>query len=335
MARGEAAAALGLAPTEAYRWRVVGLLNSLGLDGEAKAVRTCGRWRTAYRCGWTGNLLSRQARCGRQVCPDCGQPGGDAHRRRVSRAMGRVGWFRQGAYLVLTVPPELRPALLDREALNRAIKAAGALVEAELAPAWGAMVSVHYFGDRRRLRYAPTVEVVLPGPWRTLRRATLHRLRVAWREALARAARRPAGRLPVVHYSYRPSPEKWRHTIRYVLRPTVSAPRWIDLEGADRETARAVAKLTRRAHQTRYYGALGHRRWPTTRAQLEALHQRPPEWWRWNGAPDGPEGCPCCGWPRAFEYVGCLPLDCAGPTTQTPDGWTVHERAPPSAWDAA
>ena len=67
-----------------------------------------------------GHLYGISAICGREWCTRCGGHRGRAHNRRIGQYLAMIQEWGSGAYAVLTIPPELRPAFADLKLLSKA-----------------------------------------------------------------------------------------------------------------------------------------------------------------------------------------------------------------------
>ena len=65
-----------------------------------------------------GHFYAKALVCGKEWCPDCGQDNSIIHKRRQARWWGKVMQMKKVGYLVLTIPRELRPTFMQKEALQ-------------------------------------------------------------------------------------------------------------------------------------------------------------------------------------------------------------------------
>lgn len=85
---------------------------------ELAAVKDCGNGILRGTCD-NGHEWGKVTRCGREWCPNCGQLGSDAHRRRYSRIMDKLIRMRAAGMFVIQWPKVSRTKLRSAKVLRK------------------------------------------------------------------------------------------------------------------------------------------------------------------------------------------------------------------------
>ena len=270
---------------------IVGWLNEGGYEKEAKGVAVCGGTIKAVelRCH-DDHRYAKQISCGRQYCPRCGEKDSIVHQRRYSRVWDRLMWAPALGKVILTVPEELRDDFKSKDMLSKLHRAGWACVEEALGQELsidGGMTTVHLFGDERGNsvgksdKFHPHINVTFPlcpgvdlvdeedkiikdvaRRSLTVNKETLNALRDKWFDMLEELTGKVIsltedGReRKNAHYAFRVTEAQKAHWLKYVLRSTVGAERFLRLDNNMREFV--VASMAG-FHNVRWYGKLSNR----------------------------------------------------------------------------
>ena len=278
---------------------IVSWLNEYGHEKDAKGIAVCGSRTNAVdiRCNF-GHRYAKQISCGRQYCPRCGEIGSVIHQRRYSRSWDRLMWAPALGTVILTVPEELRDDFKDIDMLGKLHKLGykcveevldGAVTENGKLTVDGAMTTVHLFGDKSD-KFHPHVNILFPlcpdveelmdeNGWvskeakkaMTVTKETLKALREHWYNMLEELTGKTISRTEDGHkranarYDYKVQETKKAFRLRYMLRPTVGAERFLRLDDSMKDI---IATSLTGFHNVRWYGRLSNR---TYRNYLENI----------------------------------------------------------------
>ena len=165
------------------------------------------------RC-FNGHHFAKAILCGKEFCVDCGKNWSWIHQRRHYRWLPKVKSMRTVGYLVVTIPPEARSFILDKQRLSdfrryciRLLKREG--FERGLAR-W------HWCGEDG-YNWHPHLNFLFPGAW--MSREKLAELRNKICAKLSSMSKKPL-KTVVVNYSYSDQVHKKKHWCKYVTRST-------------------------------------------------------------------------------------------------------------------
>jgi hypothetical protein len=268
---------------------IVGWLNEHGHENEAQALAVCGGKTNAVdlRCH-AEHRYAKQIFCGRQYCPRCGEKESVIHQQRYSRTWDRLMYAPALGKVVLTVPEELRDDFKSSDMLGKLHRSGWDCVREVLGRELnidGAMTTIHLFGDRKNKdKFHPHVNVTFPicpsvdlvdDNGKIIKEAvkgalmvgkeTLKALRDKWYDMLEKLTGKTIsltedgrGRKNA-HYGFRITDAQKAHWIKYVLRPTVGAERFLKQDDGLREfIVTALAGF----RNVRWYGRLSNRTFP-------------------------------------------------------------------------
>jgi hypothetical protein len=253
---------------------IVGWLNEHGHDKEAQGIAVCGGQTNAVdlRCH-AEHRYAKQIFCGRQYCPRCGEVESVIHQRRYSRSWDRLMWAPALGKVVLTVPEELRNDFKDIDMLGKLHKFGWECVKETLGRELnidGAMTTVHFFGDKDKNegkdidKFHPHVNITFPlcsDEALVVSEETLKALRNKWYDMLEELTGKKIsltedGReRKNAHYGFKVSDAQKAQWVKYVLRPTVGAERFLRLDDDLKEFIVTLVGF----HNVRWYGKLSNR----------------------------------------------------------------------------
>lgn len=184
----------------------------------------CARWALVGECE-SGHQFFKKLYCNREWCPYCGADNSPVHRRRKSRWLPKVQTMDSMGYFVIEWPIASRDQLRTRRALEEAGKTVKAVFKRSLGYDRG-LRRWHFFGDKNPevLGYNPHLNILVPG--RYLGKGELNRIKGILRKRLHEPKL-------IVHYSYRQTPGRMLHALKYVTRATFRNRDW-DNELADK-----------------------------------------------------------------------------------------------------
>lgn len=203
------------------------------IERRIEAHYKCARVWARTECeGMGGHRIAKRLHCGRRGCTiegGCGAlhqeaEGSEETRlgpilaRMCSRAIKKLEWAAYLAYVVLTVPLELRWMTRTREGRKDLDDLTNEVTRILYPHAPGVMTSIHDYGDKSEL-YHPHGNGIAPLPPNTPWKWTEAGMKIA-KEHVAQRWGIPAHRV-VIHAVFKQPNERW-HTLRYVLRDTVA-----------------------------------------------------------------------------------------------------------------
>lgn len=268
---------------------MVGWLNEHGHDKEAQAVAVCGSKTNAVdiRCR-AEHRFAKQIFCGRQYCPRCGGKESVIHQQRYSRSWDRLMWAPALGKIVLTVPEELRDNFKSSDMLGKLHRLGWKCVQevwgrdivkgdGELEKGIdidGSMTAAHLFGDEdekgdRFDKFHPHVNVTFPLETKSVLALIvsverLEALRSKWYDMLEvltgkKISLTEDGRKREnAWYGFSTTDADKAHWLKYVLRPTVGAERFLRLDDDLKEFVTSLVGF----HNVRWYGKLSNRMFP-------------------------------------------------------------------------
>lgn len=273
---------------------MVGWLNEHGHDGEAQAVAVCGAKTNAVdlRCP-AEHRYAKQIFCGRQYCFRCGEKDSVIHQQRYSRSWDRLMWSPALGKIILTVPDELRDDFKNADMLGKLhrlgwecakevwgrdiiVKGDGKDGEIEKGiDIAGSMTAVHLFGDEDKKadrfdKFHPHVNVTFPLETKSVLALIvsverLKALRSKWYDMLETLTGKKISLMEDgckrenAWYGFSTTDAYKAHWVKYALRPTVGAERFLKLDDDLREFI--VTSLVG-FHNVRWYGKLSNRTFP-------------------------------------------------------------------------
>jgi len=269
--------------------RIVGWLNERGYEKEAKGIAVCGGTVKAVelRCH-DNHRYARQIFCGRQYCPRCGEKDSLIHQRRYSRVWDKLMWAPALGKVVLTIPEELRDDFKSKKMLGKLHRLGWECVKEVLGQELdidGGMTTVHLFGDAegqnggKSDKFHPHVNITFPlcsdaglvdedgrvtkeSVRMLVSKEALKALRDKWFDVLEKltgktiSLTKDGRERKNAHYGFRVTEAQKAHWLKYVLRPTVGAKRFLRLDDDLREFV--VSSLVG-FHNVRWYGKLSNR----------------------------------------------------------------------------
>lgn len=248
--------------------KIVGWLNEHEHGKEAGTLVVCGAKTNAVdlRC-LAEHRYAKQIFCGRQYCTRCGEEESVIHQRRYSRSWDRLMWAPALGEVVLTVPEELRDNFESADMLGKLHRLGWTCVRETLGQELnidGGMTTVHLFGDKSD-KFHPHVNIIFPlcsDEALTVSRETLEALRDKWYDMLEELTGKTIsltddGReRKNAYYGFKITEAQKAHLVKYMLRPTVGAERFLRLDDDLKEFV--VTSLVG-FHNVRWYGKLANR----------------------------------------------------------------------------
>lgn len=177
--------------------------------------RRCGSWALVGVCEH-GHQYARELLCGRDWCPTCGKENSKAHQRRKASWFPRVVQWTSWAYVVLTIPPEVRDEYRTQEALGKLGIAAKRMMQRHGFER--GLRRWHWFGDRSKV-YHPHLNILAVGGWLT--KEKLEGLKASWGRILKVDPDRVNLRVRICD-----TPGKILHRVKYITRATFLDWRW-------------------------------------------------------------------------------------------------------------
>jgi hypothetical protein len=269
---------------------MVGWLNEHGHDKEAQAVAVCGGKTNAVdlRCP-AEHRYAKQIFCGRQYCFRCGEENSVIHQQRYSRSWDRLMWAPALGKIVLTVPEELRDDFKNADMLGKLHRLGWKCVK----EVWerdivkgdeeiekginldGSMTAVHLFGDEdekadRFDKFHPHVNVTFPLEAKSVLALMvsverLETLRSRWYDMLETLTGKKISltedgrKRENAWYGFSITDAHKAHWLKYALRPTVGAERFLKLGDDLREF---IVMSLAGFRNVRWYGRLSNRLFP-------------------------------------------------------------------------
>ncbi len=163
-----------------------------------------------------GHEYARELLCGRDWCPTCGQDDSKVHQRRKADWFPRVVQAESWAYIVLTIPPEVRDRYRTQEALGKLGTAAKRMMQRHGFER--GLRRWHFFGDRSKV-YNPHLNLLTPSGWLT--KDQIEGLKDSWANILQIDRSRVNLKVRICD-----TPRKILHRVRYITRATFKEWRW-------------------------------------------------------------------------------------------------------------
>lgn len=171
------------------------------------------KWFVPGECE-NGHRYGKEIFCGKEWCSVCGEDGSKAHNRRFVRWLPKIQHFKSMGYFVFTIPEALRCEFTAKKSLTRL----GHQVQ-ELLKTCGYFRGLrrwHFFGDKST-KWHPHLNVLVDGTFIAP-------------DKLAKIKADYAALLGVdmadVNYSYRRTPGRMVHTLKYITRATFRDWQW-------------------------------------------------------------------------------------------------------------
>lgn len=220
----------------------------------------------------TNSKYVKQIECRKQWCPVCGGKGGNVHSSRMHSLLSRINPelynLRQ---FVFTIPQSLRHAVSNREGLNYLIKSTKQTIEKFFGePVFDALGHVkkyklnkgvisylHVFGETAGI-FKPHINIHIIEEKNVILKLSpsiLESIKKYWLKKLKKLD----GSLDVadVHYSFRNTPKRVGHALKYMCRPWSAA----DLDSAPENIQKMLVMDMTGFQYLRYWGALSNCRY--------------------------------------------------------------------------
>ena len=178
-----------------------------------------------YRCSpglitgeTSGKYFFKMVTCGRDWCPDCGRIHSQTHSRRIIKNIPRVKQILEKSalnYLIITIPPQLRPNFNSKEALNdfrtywrRKLKREGFT---------RGIMRYHWAGEDG-YKFHPHLNILMPGGFLKPKILAKWRAELAvWFSQYCGTANLPKSN---IYTAYTTNEDKAKHWVSYVTRGT-------------------------------------------------------------------------------------------------------------------
>lgn len=191
--------------------------------------------------------------CKNEFCPICGQKDSQLHKKRMSRAADRLLWSPGLGYLVFTIPAAISEKFPNKEQINRLSEWAFSIANL-IFDAPGAMLRTHLMGDEPgKLHIHFNVLFPILSDTGIKEKNDLLNMRRLWATVLNEEFGLNL-KTSVVSYNFQYSEGKKLHKIKYVLRPVITADRFLTLD--DEKRCRIVD--LKGWHNTRWFGKLAN-----------------------------------------------------------------------------
>jgi len=194
-------------------------------------------------------------RCKNELCPVCGSKNSSVHKRRVGRALIRLLWNGLLGSFVFTLPAEISEARPSKDKINKLTKKAWQIVKKEFETP-GGLSRVHLMGDKpEKLRIHinflfPLLNADNRG---MVPKEKIETVRNLWTATLNKSFNLDL-KESNFKYGFADVPGKKVNKIKYVLRPIVTAQKFLTLSDDDRHYVLSL----RKGHNTRWYGNLSN-----------------------------------------------------------------------------
>jgi hypothetical protein len=193
--------------------------------------------------------------CQNEICPSCGNKNSFLHLKRVRRAAARLLWNGLLGYFVFTIPAEISESRPDREIINKLTKKAWDIVKKNFDTP-GGLSRIHMIGEKPGKLHIH-INFLFPllneGNRGMISKDKIKHIRDLWTDTL-KAIFKIDLRESNFKYSFADKPGKKIHKIKYVLRPIVTAEKFLTLSDEDRHYILSL----RKRHNTRWYGDLSN-----------------------------------------------------------------------------
>jgi len=209
--------------------------NYLVSEKKSQTWQPCTRNFITGKCG-SGHIFAKQLVCGKEYCPDCGNEESITHNRRISRWWNKIFSFKTVGYLVVTVPSEFLDFFKNRKNLSE-FKKYSIITMKELGFKQG-LFRFHWYGDCKLCEgkgcdeckgtgagnvWRPHINILVEQGYlkEEIFKNFTDSLKSYFRcffESIT-GEPMPEGK-DNVFYSYRSTPEKICHTLKYVTRST-------------------------------------------------------------------------------------------------------------------
>lgn len=184
----------------------------------------------------TDKVFHKVVVCGKENCKTCGLDYSVVHNRRVNRSFQKLVQLKKVGYLVVTVPDQLRNEFLDKDVLSRfrnfirrklktgtnwyldaldVKTGAKKRVKMQQQDSKRGLIRWHWCGDDCTT-WKPHLNILLEsGYWSPTRLEQFRQDVAAW---FLREFKKPVP--GNIYYAYTTDPNKVKHWLNYVLRPT-------------------------------------------------------------------------------------------------------------------
>lgn len=163
---------------------------------------------------FNGHHFAKAILCGKEFCVDCGKNWSWIHQRRHYRWLPKVKSMRTVGYLVVTVPPEARSFILDKQRLSEFRRYCIRLLKREGFTR--GLCRWHWCGEDG-YNWHPHLNFLFPGAW--MSKEKLEELRNKICAKLSTMLKRPLNTI-VLNYRYSDQEWKKKHWCKYVTRST-------------------------------------------------------------------------------------------------------------------
>jgi hypothetical protein len=193
--------------------------------------------------------------CKNELCPTCGAKNSSVHKRRVRRAATRLLWNGLLGYFVFTIPAKISESRPSKETINTLTKEAWQIVKKEFETP-GGLSRIHMMGDqpeKLRIHINFLFPLLTADNRGMISKEKIEKVRDLWTETLNRLFQLDL-KESNFKYKFADKTGKKIHKIKYVLRPIVTAEKFLTLSDDDRQYILSL----RKGHNTRWYGELSN-----------------------------------------------------------------------------
>lgn len=213
---------------------VVDWLALNGYAGASDQVNSCGNSFIHLETSKNEHKYARK-RCQKEICPICGAKNSHLHLKRVRRAALRLLWNGLLGYFVFTIPKEISESRPSKETIENLTKEAWEIVKKNFETP-GGLSRIHLIGEdpgKLHIHINFLFPLLNEANRGMISKEKISLVRSEWKKVLNRLFNLDLKEANF-HYRFADKPGKKMHKIKYVLRPIVTAAKFLTLSDEDR-----------------------------------------------------------------------------------------------------
>lgn len=225
-------------------------LISAGHGKEASRLLNCGQKWLPFKCS-AGHAIYHQITCGLPYCPKCSQTGAWYSKKRLKTARDILLGFPMLGHYVFTLPKETSQRMPSSGEINECYKLAWRIL-GEFFDAEASVIILHFCGDKKaglHIHFDCSFPILYRNGDCDYPLGILRLARAEWTQGINKIFKQGFGDT-VCHYNFVTTLPQQYHLIRYIIRSTIEAEKFIELPCEQKEYCLKMS----RGKAVRYFG---------------------------------------------------------------------------------
>lgn len=225
-----------------------------GFQKDRDKIEMCGQNWVHTQCD-EGHSKYVEMHCKSDFCPKCGQTGSAAHKRRSTRAMGRLIGLGVLGYAVFTLPEEVSNSESSVEALKHLSKKAWEIIQRNHETV-GGMVRTHLMGnddEKLHIHFNVLFPINNKHGIGKVPQDVLDKDNKEWTDVVNKYFKLDR-KVTNMFYKFAYQVGRQIHQVKYVVRPIVTTTKFLNLSDENKHYVLSLKGW----HNTRWFGKLSN-----------------------------------------------------------------------------